>query len=189
MEDFLVRVAEGFIGMFQQGGKTFVGLVAGIIPTLICLITVINALIKFVGEERIERLAQKTTKYAILRYTLFPILAVFFLTNPMAYSFGKFLPERQKPAFYDSAVSFVHPVTGLFPHANAGELFVYLGISAGITTLNLSLGPLAIRYFLVGIVVILIRGLVTEYITAMMMRRKDAELNKNAVTRGVSVNG
>lgn len=173
--DFLVHAAEGFIGMFQQGGKTFMGLFTGIIPTLISLITAVNAFIKFVGEERIYGIAQKSTKYSLLRYTVFPILAVFFLTNPMAYTFGKFLPERQKPAFYDSAVSFVHPVTGLFPHANAGELFVYLGIANGITTLGLSLGPLAIRYFFVGIIVILIRGLVTEWITGIMMKRREMQ--------------
>ncbi|TWT01117.1 PTS glucitol/sorbitol transporter subunit IIC [Planomicrobium sp. CPCC 101079] len=174
--DFLVKLAEGFIGMFQQGGETFVGLVTGIIPLLIVLITAINALIRIVGEERIDRLARKSTKNIILRYTLFPVLAVFFLTNPMAYTFGKFLPEKQKPAFYDSAVSFVHPITGLFPHANPAELFVYLGVSAGITTLGLSLGPLAIRFFLVGVIVILIRGIVTEIITTRMMKAKGLEL-------------
>lgn len=175
--DFLVKLAEGFIGMFQQGGETFVGLVTGIIPLLIVLITAINAFIRIVGEERIDRIARKSTKNIILRYTIFPVLAVFFLTNPMAYTFGKFLPEKQKPAFYDSAVSFVHPITGLFPHANPAELFVYLGISAGITTLGLSLGPLAIRYFIVGIIVILIRGIVTEIITARMMRARGMELD------------
>lgn len=173
--DFVIHLAEGFIGMFQEGGKTFMGLAKGILPTLICLIIVVNALIKFIGEERIYRFAQKTTKYAVLRYTIFPILAVFFLTNPMAYTFGKFLPEKQKPAFYDSAVSFVHPITGLFPHANSAELFVYLGIANGITALGLPLGPLAVRFLLVGIVVILIRGLVTEWITNMMLKRKEAE--------------
>jgi glucitol/sorbitol PTS system EIIC component len=174
--DFLVKLAEGFIGMFQQGGETFVGLVTGIIPLLIVLITAINAFIRIVGEERIDRLARKSTKNIILRYTIFPVLAVFFLTNPMAYTFGKFLPEKQKPAFYDSAVSFVHPITGLFPHANPAELFVYLGVSAGITTLGLSLGPLAIRFFIVGVIVILIRGIVTEIITARMMRARGMEL-------------
>ncbi|MBB5179912.1 PTS system glucitol/sorbitol-specific IIC component [Planomicrobium koreense] len=174
--DFLVRLAEGFIGMFQAGADTFTGLVTGIIPLLIVLITAINALIRLIGEERINNLARKSTKNIILRYTIFPVLAVFFLTNPMAYTFGKFLPEKQKPAFYDSAVSFVHPITGLFPHANPAELFVYLGIAAGITELGLSLGPLAIRFFLVGVIVILIRGIVTEIITVRMMKAKGMEV-------------
>ncbi|MDE4083631.1 PTS glucitol/sorbitol transporter subunit IIC [Planococcus maritimus] len=174
--DFLVTLAEGFIGMFQAGADTFTGLVTGIIPLLIVLITAINALIRLIGEERINRLAAKSTKNIILRYTIFPVLAVFFLTNPMAYTFGKFLPEKQKPAFYDSAVSFVHPITGLFPHANPAELFVYLGIAAGITELGLSLGPLAIRFFLVGVIVILLRGIVTEFITIRMMKSKGMEV-------------
>ncbi|MFM1655680.1 PTS glucitol/sorbitol transporter subunit IIC [Brevibacillus sp. B_LB10_24] len=173
--DFFVHLAEGFIGMFQKGGEQFVGLVTGIIPTLICLITAVNAFIKFVGEERIERFARMCTGNIILRYTVFPVLSMFFLTNPMAYTFGRFLPEHQKPAFYDSTVSFCHPITGLFPHANPAELFVYMGIATGITNLGLSLGPLAMRYFLVGIVVILIRGVITEYITKMMIRRKEAQ--------------
>ncbi|MGJ7919027.1 PTS glucitol/sorbitol transporter subunit IIC [Neobacillus sp. LXY-4] len=178
--DVLVHVAEGFIGMFQKGGETFMGLFTGIIPTLICLITAINAIIKMVGEERIHRFAQKCTKNIVLRYTIFPVLAVFFLTNPMAYTFGKFLPEKQKPAFYDAAVSFVHPVTGLFPHANPAELFVYMGIAQGITTLGLSLGPLAIRFFIVGVIVILIRGIVTEKITEAMMKNKQVKSDSDS---------
>ena len=67
-----------------------------------------------------------------VRYTLLPFVAVFMLTNPVCYTFGTFLPEKHKPAFYDSAVSFVHPITGIFPHANGGELFVWLGIAAGV---------------------------------------------------------
>ncbi|MEH6841112.1 PTS glucitol/sorbitol transporter subunit IIC [Priestia megaterium] len=177
--DWIVKLAEGFIGMFQKGGETFVGMLTGIVPTLICLITAVNAIIKLVGEEKIQRFAQKCTKNIILRYTVFPILAVFFLTNPMAYTFGKFLPERQKPAFYDSAVSLVHPITGLFPHANAAELFVYTGISAGITQLHLSLGPLAIRFFIVGIIVILIRGIITEKITIKMMKNRELKSASN----------
>jgi PTS system glucitol/sorbitol-specific IIC component len=68
----------------------------------------------------------------------------------------------------------VHPITGIFPHANPGELFVYLGIAAGITQLGFGLGDLALRYLLVGLVVIFIRGIVTEFITVRMMARKGA---------------
>lgn len=171
MMDFLVKLAEGFIGIFNAGGKNLVGLITGILPTLIVLLTFVNALIAIIGEDRVERFAKLCTKNIILRYSLFPLLAVFFMTNPMCYTFGRFVEEKQKPAFYDAAVSFVHPITGLFPHANAGELFVWTGISAGITTLGLSVVPLAVRYFIVGLIVILIRGIVTEYLTKLMWRK------------------
>ena len=170
--DFLASLAEGFIGLFNAGGETFLGLVTGIIPTLVVLITFVNSLIKIIGEDRVEGLAKLATKNFITRYTLLPVLAVFFLTNPMAYTFGKFLEEKYKPAFYDAAVSFVHPITGLFPHANPGELFVYLGIAAGLETLGLPLGDIAVRYFLVGVVVILLRGVITEWITRLLVARQ-----------------
>jgi PTS system glucitol/sorbitol-specific IIC component len=93
----------------------------------------------------------------------------------MAYTMGRFLPERFKPAFYDAAVSYVHPPLGLFPHINPGEIFVWAGIADGITTLGLPIGNLAIRYALVGLVVIFIRGVVTERITAVMWARREAE--------------
>ena len=69
--DFVVKIAEGFIGMFQEGGDTFMGMVTDIIPLLIVLITAVNAVVRFVGEERVTRFAQKLTKYFILRYTIF----------------------------------------------------------------------------------------------------------------------
>jgi PTS system glucitol/sorbitol-specific IIC component len=174
----LASAAEWFIGVFQDGGKVFTGLVTGIIPTLIVLLVFVNALIRLIGPERIDRLGEVAARPGIIyypvRYLVLPVLSVFFLTNPMAYTMGRFLPEKYKPAFYDSAVSFVHPVTGLFPHANAGELFVYLGIASGITKLGGSIADLAVRYLLVGMLVILIRGILTELITVRMMSRRTA---------------
>lgn len=174
----LAEAADWFIGLFEAGGEVFLGLVTGIIPTLIVLLTAVNALIRLIGPERIDKLGEVAARpglqYYPVRYLVLPVLAVFFLTNPMCYTMGRFLPEKYKPAFYDSAVSFVHPITGIFPHANPGELFVYLGIAAGITTLGLNTSDLAVRYLLVGMVVILIRGIVTELITARMMSRRAA---------------
>jgi len=170
--------AEYFIGIFNKGGEVFFGLMGGILPTLVVLLTAVNALVRIIGTDKIENLGKKAAQPGLqwypVRYMILPFLAVFFLTNPMAYTMGRFLPERFKPAFYDSAVSYVHPITGLFPHANPGELFVYLGIAAGITQLGLGLGDLALRYLLVGLVVIFIRGIVTEWITARMLARKAA---------------
>jgi PTS system glucitol/sorbitol-specific IIC component len=90
----------------------------------------------------------------------------------MAYTLGRFLPEKFKPAFYDSAVSFVHPPLGIFPHVNPGEIFVWAGIANGIQELGLGIGDLAVRYLLTGLVVIFIRGIVTERITAIMWARQ-----------------
>lgn len=174
--EWIKWLGEHFIGMFQAGGETFLGLVTGILPTLVVLLTFTYAIMKFVGEERVTKTIQFAAKYTLLRYTLMPVLSVLMLTNPMAYTFGRFLPEKQKPAFYDSAVSFVHPVTGLFPYANAGELFVYLGIASGIQELGLPVADLAVRYFMVGVVVILIRGVVTELITNYLAKKEASSL-------------
>ncbi|WP_428391635.1 PTS glucitol/sorbitol transporter subunit IIC [Lichenicoccus sp.] len=172
----LSHLATGFIGVFNEGGRTFVAFATGILPTLIVLLTAVYALIELIGEHRVHRLARFAGRYAITRYTLLPVLAMFFLTNPMAYTFGVFIEERHKPAFYDSAVSFCHPITGLFPHANSSELFVWLGVAHGLMRLHLPLGPLAVRYFIAGLVVILLRGIVTERITMFLARRQGAAL-------------
>jgi len=174
----LATAAEDFIKVFNEGGKVLLSLMGGILPTLVVLLTAVNALVRIIGPEKIENLGKAAARPGIqwypVRYIILPIVAVFVLTNPMAYTMGRFLPERYKPAFYDSAVSFVHPILGIFPHANPGELFVYVGIATGITQLGLGLGDLAVRYLLVGLVVIFIRGIVTEWITARMMAKKGA---------------
>lgn len=170
---FLADLANGFASWFNAGGSTFMGWVSGIIPQVVCLMTFMNSIIKLIGEDRVEKFAFKVSGNVFGRYLIMPILGMMFLANPMAYSFGRFLKEEHKPGFYDAAVSFCHPITGLFPHANAGELFVYQGIAAGVTALGLELGQLAIRYFLVGMVVIFIRGIVTEKIY-MSMAKKNA---------------
>src|SRR5919198_4427681 len=167
----IIWAGEHFIGIFNEAGKQFSGLVTGILPTLIVLLTGMYALIAFIGEDRVTRAVQWSSRWWITRYTVMPVIAVLMLTNPMCYTFGRFLRERHKPAFYDSAVSFVHPVTTFFPYANAGELFVWLGVANGVTQLGQSTVPLALRYFLVGILVIFIRGVVTERITAFMIKR------------------
>jgi len=179
----LTTIGRHFSGVFQKGGEVFTGFVTGIIPTLIVLMTAFYAVTEIVGEQRVHGLARAAGRIALTRYTVLPVLAMFFLTNPMAYTFGTFLEEKHKPAFYDSAVSFCHPITGLFPHANAGEYFVWGGVLVALQQLEaagkLPSGwhvNLAIWYFIVGVVVILIKGTVTEKITQIMARREGVTL-------------
>ena len=168
----LAKIAEGFIGLFQEGGEQFVGMVGGILPTVIVLITFLNAMIKIIGEDRVQNWAQKSTGNAFTRYVVLPFVGLFFLGNPMSITLGKFLDGKYKPAFCDAIASFVHPITGLFPHANPAELFVYLGIAEGVKKIGLPVGQLAVRYFIVGLIVILIRGMVTEFITKRMLLKR-----------------
>ena len=173
----LASAAEWFIGLFKAGGETFVGLVVGIVPLLVILMTFVNALIALIGPEKIDKVGEIAGRdgliYYPIRYMVLPFLSVFFLTNPMAYTMGRFLPEKYKPAFYDSAVSYVHPPLGIFPHINPGEIFVWAGIASGVESAGYRVTDLAIRYLLIGLVVILIRGIVTERITAVMSKRTE----------------
>jgi PTS system glucitol/sorbitol-specific IIC component len=180
---WLTAIGKYFIGIFQKGGEVFAGFVTGIIPTLVVLMTAFYAITELVGEERVHGLARGAGRIALTRYTLLPLLAVFFLTNPMAYTFGSFLEEKHKPAFYDAAVSYVHPPLGLFPHINPGEYFVWGGILVALLELEkkgvVVAGyhvKVAIWYAIVGLVVILLKGMLTERITTIMARRQGVEL-------------
>lgn len=176
----MVAFAEWFIGLFKAGATVFTGLLVGIIPLVIVLMTAVNALIALIGPERIDRLGRFAARpgwlYTPLRYIVLPFVSVFFLTNPMAYTMGRFLPEKLKPAFYDAAVSYVHPPLGIFPHINPGELFVWLGIATGVQAGygDSTMIALAVRYLLIGLVVIFIRGILTERITAFMWNEEAA---------------
>ncbi|MFQ7236726.1 MAG: PTS glucitol/sorbitol transporter subunit IIC, partial [Enterococcus hulanensis] len=116
--DFLVKLAEGFTGIFNAGGENLIGLITGILPNLLVLLTFVNSLVVLIGEKRVSHFTQKLTRFTILRTTLLPFCSLFLLSNPMCFTMGRFLDEDQKPAFIDTIGSMAHPLTGIFPHAN-----------------------------------------------------------------------
>ena len=175
--DLIVKIAEGFMGLFDSGAETFVSWVTGIVPKVLLLLVFMNSLIALIGQERINKFAKVCSKNVILAYGILPFLSAFMLGNPMALSMGKFLPERMKPSYYASAAYHCHTNSGIFPHINVGEIFIYLGIADGITKLGLSTTPLAIRYLLVGLVMNFFAGWITDFTTKMVMKQQNIELS------------
>lgn len=176
MMDLLINAAEGFIALFERGGETFMGFVTDIIPLLIMLLVAMNAVVAMVGQERIERLAMKSSGNIFTRYLVLPLLGTFFLLNPMTLSLGRFLPEKFKPGYYASASYSTHSMNGLFPHVNPAELFVFLGVAAGIEQLGFSTAELALRYFLVGLLMNMIRGWVTDICVTFVEKQQKTKL-------------
>jgi PTS system glucitol/sorbitol-specific IIC component len=173
----IVSFAPGFMGLFDAGATTLVGWVSSIIPKVLLLLVFMNALIAFIGPEKVNKFAKFCSKNVILAYGILPFVSAFMLGNPMALSIGKFLPERMKPSYYASASYHCHTNSGLFPHINVGEIFIYLGIANGITTLGLDTTPLAVRYMLVGLVMNFVAGWATDLTTKIVMKQQGIELS------------
>ena len=131
--EFLVKFASAFMSVFQAGGANFVSWVTGIIPTILMLLVMMNAIIALIGDERIEVIAKFCTSNPITRYAVLPWVSAFMLGNPMALSMGKFMPEFYKPSYYASASYHCHTNSGIFPHINPSEIMIYLGIAQGVT--------------------------------------------------------
>ncbi len=176
--DFIIELASGFMNLFTLGGQQFISWVTGIIPTILMLLVCMNSIIALAGDDKVEKFAKICTGNPLLRYMVLPFISAFMLGNPMALSIGRFLPEFYKPCYYASATYHCHTNNGIFPHINASELFIWLGIANGITMLGLDVTPLAVRYLLVGLVANFISGWVTEFTTRFVEKQQGIKLSR-----------
>ncbi|MGK0555361.1 PTS glucitol/sorbitol transporter subunit IIC [Macrococcus capreoli] len=182
--DFIVKLAEGFIKLFQTGADTFISWMTSIVPLVLMLLIAMNTLIQLIGEERINKIAQKSAGNPFLRYLVLPLLGSFMLANPMVHSLGRFMPEKYKPSYFASAAQFAHTSNGLFPHINPAELFIFLGIANGIKQLDLPMTDLAVRYMIVGIILNFIGGWVTDFTTSIVEKQQGVTLSKEVHLEG-----
>lgn len=174
----IVNIASGFMNLFTLGGEQFKSWVVGIVPTITVLLVLMNAIIALAGQDRVDKLARVCTSNPLLRYAVLPWVSAFMLGNPMALSMGKFMPEYYKPSYYAAATYHCHTNSGIFPHINASEIFIYLGIANGLTTLGLDTTPLALRYLLVGIVCNFISGWSTDFTTKIVEKQQGVKLSR-----------
>lgn len=174
--EYLVRAAEWFIGLFQAGADTFISWMGSIVPLVLMLLIAMNSLIALIGEDKINRFAARAGGNPVSRYLILPFLGMFMLCNPMGFSLGRFLPEKYKPSYYASVAQFAHTSSGIFPHINPAELFIWLGIAQGIETLGLDTGALAVRYLLVGALLNFIGGWVTDFTTQYVAKQQGVVL-------------
>ena len=176
--DFIINLASGFMNLFTLGGQQFMSWVSGIIPTILMLLVLMNSIIALAGDDKVEKLARICTGNPILRYMVLPFVSAFMLGNPMALSIGKFMPEFYKPCYYASATYHCHTNNGIFPHINASELFIWLGIANGITALGLDTTPLAVRYLLAGLAANFNSGLSTEFTPKLVEKQQGVKLSR-----------
>lgn len=175
---YVTAFAEWFMNLFQSGATTFIGWMTSIVPVVLMLMVLMNAIIAIIGEERMNKLGELSAKNPLTRYMILPFLSAFMLGNPMAMSMGRFLPEYYKPSFIAAQMQFCHTSNGIFPHINPSELFVWLGIATGIQQLGLNEMDLAIRYLLVGLVMNAVGGWVTDFTTEWVSKQQGVTLSK-----------
>lgn len=175
---YITDFASGFMNLFQTGAKTFISWMSTIVPVVLLLLVLMNTIIAFLGEERMEKIAKASSRNVLTRYMLLPFLAAFMLGNPMSFTLGRFMPEFYKPSYYAAMAQFNHTSNGVFPHINPGELFIWMGIAQGVQKLGLNTIDLAIRYLLVGLIMNFIGGWVTDLTTAYVCKSSGVTLSK-----------
>lgn len=168
----ITNLCEGFINIFAVAAEYWTGLVTGIVPMVLMMITVFNAIMALVGQKRIEKVAQALAKVPILSYTLLPIIASIFLGNPMNNTVPKFLKQRNRVGYWEGLMPLSVPLLHLFPHTNPAEYYLWWGIASGVAAAGYSLNVLCIRLFIYAFIIAIIRSMLSEFIWVFLAKRE-----------------
>ena len=75
----IVKLASGFMGLFDTGATQFVSWVSGIVPKVLLLLILMNTIIALIGQEKMNKFAKGCSKNIILAYGILPFLSAFML--------------------------------------------------------------------------------------------------------------
>ena len=74
---YIINFATWFMGLFQAGGKQFANWVSTIIPLVLIMLVFMNALIAMIGQKKMNKFAQASSKNPFMRYMILPFIAAF----------------------------------------------------------------------------------------------------------------
>ena len=177
MTNTLDQLIHLFSNMFSYGGEFLISWCRNLIPTIFMVLILTNTLIRLVPDRFIEKAAEAASRHLLLKYMLIPFFGAIFLCNPSVLTLGRFMPEKDKPSYFACASFFCHTSSGIFPHINSAELFIWLGIAHGVEILGYSVYPLAIRYLIAGLLANLICGIVTDWTTVYYCKKMHLTLS------------
>ncbi|MEQ6281244.1 PTS glucitol/sorbitol transporter subunit IIC [Kluyvera huaxiensis] len=160
----LLSLNDGILTFIQSASSHFLTLAVTILPVFLFMRILLTVTLRLVGTSQTEALARLCGRSRILTYGLLPVIGWLLLRAPGALALGVVLPEKSKPGFEDALTTLAHPLSTAFPGVVTPELVAWLSITAGLRNHGLPVTPLALHYLLTGVLICLIRGMVTEWI-------------------------
>ena len=177
MTTIIDAVVTFFTDLFAYGGAFLISWCADLLPVIFMVLILTNTLIRLIPSRLIEKAAALASRHLLLKYMLIPFFGALILGNPSALTLGRFMPEKDKPSYFACASFFCHTSSGVFPHINSSELFIWLGIARGVEMLGYPVYPLALRYLAAGLLANLVCGIATDYTTAYYCRKMGLSLS------------
>ena len=65
--ELFTNMAQSFLSMFETGGSILLGWITNILPMVVCLMTAVQAIVKMIGENRVEAFTKALTRWRIAR--------------------------------------------------------------------------------------------------------------------------